>query len=393
MLGLALLVAVLAGSVFVAGSMVNDRVVPGPEATTPVTVVRATDAPPRTTERPTTTAPRTPRPARTPADWVALGDLTDQFGGGSVSLVTRAPNGDYLAFGLDPTGATPIVWSSQDGRAWREVGRPVDTFGAGAPTAAAPGGAGLIVVGREVRVEGARNAMWTTADGRWWRRLPEISAQIATRQGAVRIAAGPMGLLAWLPNGRGWWSADGDSWRRAASLGADLTDVAIDQDAVLAVGRDGDRVWVAGSDDGLAWPDASRTTLGASDQMASGEMPGVEPADGLAPLVWVGTGRLVTGTRGRWRIANDERLPAALGPGQVFGGPRGYLAVAAIDPGSGAHRAWTSDGQGTWTAVEGSGEDLPRLDEVFIVDVVADGDGWLIVMREGARYTGWRVDR
>jgi hypothetical protein len=119
--------------------------------------------------------------------------------------------------------------------------------------------------------------------------------------------------------------------------------------------------------------------------------PGAEQAGDLPMLVWAGDTRLESVGGGRWAPTEAARMPAPLAAGQVAGGPRGYLAVGAIDPGSGAYRAWTWDGEGPWKAVAGSDEGLSRREDVTIVSIVGDEAGWLIVTRTGARYAGWRV--
>jgi hypothetical protein len=160
---------------------------------------------------------------------------------------------------------------------------------------------------------------------------------------------------------------------------------------VIAAGNDADRVWVGSSTDGTAWPEDLRSPPLGDE--ATNLTPGVERATGLPTLVWAGRSRFAPANGGGWEPAPDGRLPMPLAPGRVSGGPRGYLAAGAIDPASGAHRAWTWDGEGSWTPVDGSDDKLSRADGASIVDIVADDDGWLIVMRQGARYTGWQVER
>jgi hypothetical protein len=230
--------------------------------------------------------------------------------------------------------------------------------------------------------------MWSTADGRSWTRIADISTKIASRQEIVRLASGPPGMLAWIPQGRAWWSTDGKAWRRTTIRAADaagIGDAAVGADGVIVVGSAGGRGWVASSPDGTTWPRSGSTDLGRRRTL------GTETAVGAPALVWAGRERLVKAP-GSWEVDPSGDVPDGDGLLDLVGGPRGYLALGGLERGTGAHRAWTSDGRGAWIAVEGSSATrLDRAGAVELLGVVPDEAGWLIVARDGARLTGWRV--
>jgi hypothetical protein len=371
LLGIALLVLAVAGSAFVAGSLLDRRSVP--DATMPATVERASPAP-RATDR---------REGH-PTDWLALGDITSQLDSGAPSLLAAGPHRGFTAFGLDGKATTPVVWSSEDGRRWRRIASPVDAFGAGVPTSAVVLGDHLIVVGRELRTAGQQKAAWSSADGRTWHRIPGLTSRIATRRETVTLSAGPLGVLAWTPSGRAWWSTDGSAWERV-QIGRDaVADVAVGPERVVAIGRAANGSWIATSRDGSSWPAGSRSELDGTGSL------GVETSPGDDELAWVGRTRY-RASRGAW-APDDARLPAPLPAATVVGGPAGFAAVGGLDPATGAHHAWVTLDDGTWKAIEGSTSSMPDARPgVAIVGIVPDGRGWLVVARDGARFTSWRI--
>jgi hypothetical protein len=136
-------------------------------------------------------------------------------GRGSASLEV-APGGDGLvAIGFDGQfGST--VWTSTDGREWRDVPQP--GFEAAGLVSVIPFDGGLVAVGRgdTFDVDSEVAAAWISQDGTSWRRVeggPEMRGQmidvVATDAGLFAVGGVPGEDAAGI-----WRSTDGEIWER-----------------------------------------------------------------------------------------------------------------------------------------------------------------------------------
>ena len=171
-----MLAALLVAGSFVAGSVVDRfRGQDLPVPTLPTTVQRATPVPAPTDEQ-------APRPTDIPGSaqgWNDLGDLSDAFGGRSVTSVMTRPDGGLVAFGQDrvSAGALPVVWVSDDGVDWVETQQSKGVFSDSIPTSGALGGPGMLVLASAVSVQAAQRGIWESSDGRTWTESPDSVGQ------------------------------------------------------------------------------------------------------------------------------------------------------------------------------------------------------------------------
>jgi hypothetical protein len=158
--------------------------------------------------------------------------------GDQLSVLT-ATGGGFLAAGQNPAEGTAVIWTSPDGRHWQRTTAAQLRLPAGGNTvadltSAAVSGGGILLAGHVIPPAGGRvAATWlSTDDGQTWKWAPVPVSHGAT--GALAgIAASGAGLVAIRPgrsspgssaaaqaNGVVYVSADGMSWRYAATLTA-----------------------------------------------------------------------------------------------------------------------------------------------------------------------------
>lgn len=176
-------------------------------------VVAGCATPPSATPRPTLpSGSPTPKPGVGFA-WNAATVPPSKVSAVSLNVV---PGGDGLvAIGYDGAFGS-ILWTSTDGRAWRDI-TPPDLESAGL-VSVVPFKGGLLAVGRgdtfDVDTETA--AAWISEDGTSWRRVaggPDMRGQIidvvATDRGLYAVGGVPGDDAAGI-----WRSTDGEHWER-----------------------------------------------------------------------------------------------------------------------------------------------------------------------------------
>jgi hypothetical protein len=290
------------------------------------------------------------------------------------------PDGGLIAFGLDRTTTDAVVWQSQDGTHWTETNQPSGVFGGGGavPTTGGLGGPGIVVLGWATSTEGRQRAIWSSPDGRDWSHTTDLG--VATED--LTLSAGPAGLIVWAPSGRAWVSEDGTTWRTTDIGRQGVTDVAVDADGFVTVGRSGSLAFLATSSDGRSWGTPRTTSAGPNDQV------GIERADDGVEAVWIGDQRWRR-SGSTWRAVQDATVPRVPGVASIVGGASGLVAVGTPTS-AGAYRAWTWDGTGDWQpsridAEGGSGTPA-------VVDVAQQGEGWFVLTQRGGDLHGWIVE-
>lgn len=379
-----LAVSLVAGS-FVAGSVVERLQGTLPAPTLPTIVDRTTPVPQPSVDQ----APQ-PTPAAV-VGWIDLGDITDEFGSRTVVSVMPAPDGGLLAFGIDRISTDAVVWHSDDGMHWAETVQPAGVFGGSGdvPTSGALTDAGISVVGWETTVEGRQRAIWTSEDGRSWSQ----TGLLGVGSDDLTLAAGPAGMIVWAPSGRAWVSTDGATWKAADIGRGGVTDVIVDGDRFVAVGRSGSTAFLTTSTNGRTWAKTDEQTA------APGAQVGIERAGNGTEVAWIGEQRMQR-NGASWRQVDGGTMPgvpeaptkrgAGPGhdPGAIVGGDRALVAMGTPTGGD-TYRAWTSDTEGAW--------DLQRTDAergTATPTVVASApyeDGWFVLTRRGGNLHGWIV--
>jgi hypothetical protein len=372
----ALLAVLIVAGTFVAGSFV-DRLQGNLPVPTPPTVVD------RATPEPGPSAAPTARPTLTPryvAGWNDLGDITDEFAGRSVMSVMAGPDGGLVAFGLDRTTADVVVWDSDDGVHWRESSQPSGVLGGSGdvPTTGVLGGPGIMVVGWATSTEGRQRAIWSSVDGRTWSRTADLG--VASED--LTLAAGPAGMMVWTPSGRAWVSEDGNAWRSTDIGREGISDVAVDDEGFVVVGRSGSVAFLVTSRDGKVWG-TPRT-----EAVPQGTQVGIERAADGVEAEWIGDQRWRR-SGSTWRVVQDASMPRVPAPASVVGGKAGLLALGSPTS-AGAYRAWTWDGSGEWdpSRIEAeAGTGAPA-----VIDAAPYGDGWFLMTHRGGKLHGWFVE-
>jgi hypothetical protein len=371
-----MLAAVLVAGSFVAGSVV-DRLrgpqVPAP--TLPTTVQRSTPAP---------SDQQALRPTATPAfasGWNDLGDISDAFGGRTAMSVMARPDGGLVAFGQDRGSATPVVWVSDDGVDWTEAKQQTEVFSNDVPTTGALGGPGMLVIGSAISVAGSQQrAIWESPDGRTWTESSDASAMLANNAADLTMAAGPAGVIVWRPSGQVWVSTDGATWKQGNMDVQGVTDVSVDTDGFVAVGRSGSNAFLVTSANGRDWGAPHREAAPAGTQV------GIERSDDEVETVWIGDQRWQR-SGSSWSAVQGATVPVPA-PGSVVGGQADLVAMGS--PTSSAYRAWTWDGSGDWVSAKQAAETGSAAPTV--VAVAPHGSGWFVLTKRGSALHGWIVE-
>ena len=160
-----------------------------------------------------------------------------------------------------------------------------------------------------------------------------------------------------------------------------MTDVAVDEDGFVAVGRSDSQAFLVTSDDGRNWESPQTESATTSNQV------GIERAADGVEAVWIGE-QLWRRSGSSWRAVQDATVPRVPDPASIVGGNEGLVAVGAPTT-AGALRAWTWDGSGEWApwrvdAEAGSGTSA-------VVGVAPLDDGWFVLTRRGGGLEGWFV--
>ena len=126
-----------------------------------------------------------------------------------------------LAIGTDGSGISTFVWTSTDhGRHWRVLAHSARLFGAPAPQMGRPGVSALrIEHGTWIASGGGSSgyaAIWTSQDGKHWRQvLDSVSAGVA---GSVDITNADRGRLFGYWVATGWYTSNGSQWDSPVDL-------------------------------------------------------------------------------------------------------------------------------------------------------------------------------
>jgi hypothetical protein len=126
-----------------------------------------------------------------------------------------------LAIGTDGSGSSTFVWTSTDhGRHWRVLARGTRLFGQPAPQMGRPNVSALRVEhGTWIASGGGSSgyaAVWTSHDGRHWRQvLDSASARVA---GSIDITNAGSGRLFGYWVSTGWYSSDSSRWDSPVEL-------------------------------------------------------------------------------------------------------------------------------------------------------------------------------
>jgi hypothetical protein len=360
----ALLALVLVGGSFVAGAVVDRLRAPvRPAPTLPAAIDRGTPDP-----QPTTFLGLR-------SGWNDLGDISDAFGGRTVVTVMPGPDGGLVGLGLERTTATPAVWVSDDGVDWTLTDQPGDVFGGSVPTSGALAGPGMLVVGRDISVNGVQRAIWSSPDGRSWARV----ADLGTNDEDLTMTTAPAGTIVWAPNGKVWVSTDGQTWRTGDIGRSGITDVAVDADRYIAVGQSGSDAFLVTSTDGRSWGSPQRTSATAGTQV------GIERSGDDVEGVWIGDQRWQR-TGSDWRSVSGATVPKVPVPASIVGGTTGLGAFGSPSSAD-MYRAWTWDGDGDWVAKRTDAE--AGSGTPVVVAVAAHDDGWFVLTRRGSALHGW----
>jgi hypothetical protein len=197
-------------------------------------------------------------------------------------VVAIAAAGDLaLAVGSEKGGSSGFVWESGDnGRHWTLIARGTQLFGSPAPQMGRPFVSGLLSVNGTWIANGGGSsgyaAVWTSRDGKRWRQV--LDSADARAAGSVDITKSANGQLFGYWVTAGWYSADGTAWGQPVTLSVPerwfLRTVA--PGAGVAFGDNLDRHGLAtpllrSHDDGRTWsidpsflahdPDASVSTV------------------------------------------------------------------------------------------------------------------------------------
>ena len=120
--------------------------------------------------------------------WAQVADLPGVESGAAVNGVTAYAKG-WLAHGTDTDGAV-VMWSSADGREWQRVAdAKLEPFEGATIDGIVAAGDGLFVFGRSAGAA-ASDRIWSSPNGRRWRERVEFAR---AHEGATLTAAGPMG--------------------------------------------------------------------------------------------------------------------------------------------------------------------------------------------------------
>ena len=344
------------------------------------------------------------RPFVGPSTWQRIVLPAPAGSPGWMADVVQAGSG-YLAVGSTCTHCggdmAGIVWTSRDGLAWDLVDTG-DTFAHAELSAVIAGDGGFVVVGSNwlgatnPNGSGAtRAAAWVSADGRTWRRAASVAAPEGARIGDVAFARGRYVAVGWeLPSSGGylipriWQSDDADHWVPATDFAAApsflgvMTGVVAGGPGFVAVGHD-HGIWT--SPDGNSWSTGLEWT--AHDMaIAAGR-------DGLIVVGASLGGHDGTRTSGDGRTWTSAALPAldgspaigsGLEPGSIVASDWGFVVVStwSSDQRWGYHEGDPIEG-GLWTSRDGISWVPHRLNPQFAATLrggllIRSGDAILV---------------
>lgn len=213
-----------------------------------------------------------------------------------------AVHGDTGWLAVGGTGSRPLVLTSGDGGSWAAAPTGKAFDGHVAPSAAAAGGSGYVVVGNG---DGTSAAAWTSPDLKTWTRAGnagkgDLDGARDAPKWMSDVAAGPSGFVA--VGGRTdaktsrpalWTSPDGKRWTLSpsapvlppGSAQGSLTKIVARGDVLLATGVAGSSVFAAlSADGGRTWTPSS--------------LPGAAPGTQLTAATSTPRGFVLIGTTG-----------------------------------------------------------------------------------------------
>jgi hypothetical protein len=324
------------------------------------------------TETPATSTPA-PEPTPSAVPTVAWEAVTVPVAGQLSAMTDVVPGGDgLLAIGYDGEFGS-IVWTSSDGREWRDV-TPAGFESAGLAGVIEFSG-GLLAVGRAntLDVDAELAGAWLSTDGLNWRPATGSDEMRGQMIDAVETDAGlfAVGGVPGADSAGFWRSTDGgETWER---IGGDvehafLWAIAEGGPGLVATG------WRRNPEPDLAiWTsaDGEDWTL-APDPEGFRGFEGVDIVNHDGTLIVAGRSvatagaRIWTSTDGLdWRAVELPDAPGELGLRVIVEAPYGVVAVGNLDTSA---VAWVSiDAGTTWTALA---DPLPaaHFDGAFVTD-------------------------
>jgi hypothetical protein len=208
--------------------------------------------------------PTSPRPSASPAtpsapsgrvQWSPAVVRTDSV----VRTVRGLGVGHGLALAsLADAGEDPVLWSSEDGHAWRDAEIPTGVFGGVAPYLVKPYDGGFVALGWEAPSEAGRR-IWLSENGLAWQPDldhsgslgPLVNGLLAARAGTILVGGRRNDQTIW------WTSPDGSAWTQRpvsrAFEGARIADVVSSDDAFYAFGDRAGAPVLLRSADGEGW--------------------------------------------------------------------------------------------------------------------------------------------
>ncbi|MCY7418978.1 MAG: hypothetical protein LH650_10870 [Chloroflexi bacterium] len=242
---------------------------------------------------------------------------------------------------------------------------------------------GMLVLGLEIATEtGPQRAIWSSPDGRVWSRQADASALLGTNEDDLTLVTGPAGAIVWAPSGKVWVSTDGSTWKSGSIGHAGVTDVSVDADGFIAVGRSGSEAFLSTAANGRTWGTPQLTPT------ASGPRVGIERSTDGSEAIWIGTQRWQR-SGSTWRSVSGESVPKVPDPASIVGGRQDLVAVGSPSSAN-VYRAWTWDGTGAWAAETADAE--TGSGDPTVVAVAAHDTGWFVMTRRGSALHAWSVE-
>lgn len=347
-----------------------------------------TASPPSPSQPSATSEPGDPSPTPAPAPIVAweVPVVPETRNASSTLTVVRGGDG-YVAIGFDG-GFGSLLWTSSDGRTWRDV-TPREFASIGLASVIELDG-GLLGVGRgdTTNVESQEAAVYRSDDGLTWRKvetaaplLGQMIDVVATDDGLFAVGGVPGADSAGV-----WRSTDGEAWEVSAEFEhAFLWAISEGGPGLVAVG------WRRNPEPDLSvWTSANGAdwTLAADPEGFAGyEATDVVDLDGTLVM----TGSSFTGDGGRiWTSMDGEtwelaELPA--GAEGAYGRALVATPYGVVALGGGADmvgRAWVSADGRAW---EPLGEPVPGA---FFQGALVTDDGLIVTggTQSGTQETG-----
>lgn len=316
-----------------------------------------------------------------PRIWVSHdGGATWHASPAHLRFTALAAGGDgVVAFSLADVSHPIRVWTSADGLRWRQLPQPHGVFANGLVSSVARGVHGLVAggVAASSSLPSVTAGIWTSPDGRTWRQVPNagrIFGNGSDESQVISIVAGPRGILG---IGQGpvrqtvaWASPDGLHWRRGPAPFSEPPgssgDLVAWQQGFVHVSDESGETAIWSSAGGLTW-----TRVG-SDELFGGTARVKSATAFRGGVVAVGSFALhprPACLRYNTAVLNDLRAfhPAAFlwspvagstapppttdradprtfnlfpSDGITANGPSAYVNLCALDPVLGPHRAY-----------------------------------------------------